>query len=55
MGHVSNWLYAHIFHHEDLDKLGATPKTMWESVLLVILVVNFILLVIVRMFPNITF
>jgi hypothetical protein len=55
MGHVSNWLYDHSFHHEDPGRLGATPRTMWESVLLVILVVNLILLVIVLMFPNIAF
>lgn len=52
MGHDSNWLHDHSFHHEAPDKFEITPKTMWESVLLVILVINIIFIVMVLMFAH---
>jgi hypothetical protein len=55
MGRVADWLHDHSFHHEDPDKFEITPKTMWESVLLVILVINIILIALVLLFPDLAF
>ena len=50
MGRVSRWLYAHGVQHEDPDRSEVTPKTMWESVLLVILIGNIMLIALVLLF-----
>lgn len=55
MGRVSNWLYEHSFRHEDLDEFRDTQKTMWETVLLVILVATIVFTLIVLMSPHMAF
>ena len=51
MRRVSNWFDHHGFQHEDPNKVEVTPKTMWESVLLVILIANIIFFAIMLLFP----
>jgi len=55
MGRVSNWLHDHSFHHENLVGFRATQKTMWETVLLVILVATVVFAVIELMSPYMAF
>ena len=55
MGRASNWLHDHSFHHEDLVGFRGTQRTMWETVLLVILVAAIIFTVIVLMSPYMAF
>ena len=55
MGRVSNWLHDHSFHHEDLVGFRATQKTMWEMVLLVMLVATVVFAVIELMSPYMAF
>ncbi len=48
---VGDWFGEHGFRHEDPDKIEVTPKIMWESVLLVILIANVIFFAIMLLFP----
>ena len=54
MGRASNWLHDHSYH-EGLVGFRGTQRTMWETVLLVILVAAIIFTVIVLMSPYMAF
>jgi len=52
MGYVSNWLHDHNFHRMDTAESKSTMKTVWETILLVILLAMIILTVIAFVAPN---
>ena len=52
MGYVSNWFHNHNFQHEDIGDPRETLRTIWETVLLVILLAMLIVTVIALVSPD---
>ena len=52
MGHVSDWLHDHNLQREDQIGSGGTLKTIWEMVLLVVLVTMAVMTVIALVSPD---
>lgn len=52
MGYVSNWLRDHNFQHEEVVESREKLKSIWETVLLIVLVAMVIVTVIALVSPD---